>query len=123
MRLSRPQEVILHRLRLGYRCFWEIAGRQEDCQHCGAVGANTLVHYLTTCPASAFLRAGPATSPEGLVRRLLGAINPYRLRRLTEQRRLAVLTWDPGRHGLRQNDTSDRETEEYRRDGCQHIYL
>ncbi|XP_076032972.1 uncharacterized protein LOC143020437 [Oratosquilla oratoria] len=105
MRLSRPQEVILHRLRLGYRCFWEIAGRQEDCQHCGAVGANTLVHYLTTCPASAFLRAGPATSPEGL------------------QRRLAVLTWDPGRHGLRQNDTSDRETEEYRRDGCQHINL
>ncbi|XP_076033113.1 uncharacterized protein LOC143020564 [Oratosquilla oratoria] len=123
MRLSRPQEVILHRLRLGYRCFWEIAGRQEDCQHCGAVGANTLVHYLTTCPASAFLRAGPATSPEGLVRRLLGAINPYRLRRLTEQRRLAVLTWDPGRHGLRQNDTSDRETEEYRRDSCQLIYL
>ncbi|XP_076052830.1 uncharacterized protein LOC143032244 [Oratosquilla oratoria] len=87
MRLSRAQEVILHRLRLGYRCFWEIAGRQEDCQHCGAVGANTLVHYLTTCPASAFLRAGPATSPEGL------------------QRRLAVLTWDPGRHGLRQDDT------------------
>ncbi|XP_076044928.1 uncharacterized protein LOC143027528 [Oratosquilla oratoria] len=84
MRLSRPQEVILHRLRLGYRCFWEIAGRQEDCQHCGAVGANTLVHYLTTCTASAFHRAGPATSPEGLVRRLLGAINPYRLRRLTE---------------------------------------
>ncbi|XP_076052657.1 uncharacterized protein LOC143032075 [Oratosquilla oratoria] len=84
VRLSRIEEVTLHRLRLGYRCFSEVTGQPEACIHCGEAGANGLDHYVALCPATRFLRAGPRTSAGGLIRRLTVSLNSYRLGRLLQ---------------------------------------
>ncbi|XP_076069854.1 uncharacterized protein LOC143041726 [Oratosquilla oratoria] len=84
VRLSRIEEVTLHRLRLGYRCFSEVTGQPEACIHCGEAGANGLDHYVALCPATRFLRAGPRTSAGGLIRRLTMSLNSYQLGRLLQ---------------------------------------
>ncbi|XP_076049901.1 uncharacterized protein LOC143030619 [Oratosquilla oratoria] len=84
VRLSRIEEVTLHRLRLGYRCFSEVTGRPEACIHCGEEGANGLNHYVILCPATSFLRAGPRTSAGGLIRRLSRTPTSYQLGRLLQ---------------------------------------
>ncbi|XP_076036414.1 uncharacterized protein LOC143022199 [Oratosquilla oratoria] len=62
VRLSRVEEVTLHRFRLGYRCFSEVKGQPEACIHCGEAGANGLNHYVALCPATSFLRLRPGDS-------------------------------------------------------------
>ena len=71
--LPRRAEVLLHRLRLDYRCVWQVipsvSMEERVCEHCGAPSA-TLVHYLQECEHTSFLRRGPPTTPAGLVKRL-----------------------------------------------------
>ena len=85
--LSRGDEVRLFRLRLGYRCRWEIMRDvpPEDtrCPHCNGEEEATLHHYIASCPATGFLRRGPQTSPEGYVRRLSTMLNDYHLAQLS----------------------------------------
>ncbi|XP_076036566.1 uncharacterized protein LOC143022304 [Oratosquilla oratoria] len=47
---DRGLAVIIHRLRLGYKCCWEIIERQErECDHCGMNTSEPLLHYLLEC--------------------------------------------------------------------------
>ena len=84
--LSRGDENRLFRLRLGYKCRWEVLPRiqpeESSCPHCNEVEVTNLLHYITECPATAFLRAGPATTPEGFVRRFLMTTNTHRISQL-----------------------------------------
>ncbi|XP_076063282.1 uncharacterized protein LOC143038149 [Oratosquilla oratoria] len=84
---SREVETLLFRLRLEDRCFWQIKSNptpeERRCRHCSHPEA-TLKHYLKHCPATAFLRRGPPTTSEGLVRRLCRHLSDYELRRLVE---------------------------------------
>lgn len=44
------QAIIIHRLRLGYRCSWEIAERiPRECKYC-EITSEPLLQYLLTCP-------------------------------------------------------------------------
>ena len=50
-RLCRRDQVTLHRLRLGYRCNWEISHRTDrDCAHCLRTTDLPLIHYVIECP-------------------------------------------------------------------------
>lgn len=49
--MGRKEAVILHRLRLGYRCNWEINERiLRNCQYCDATVSEPLLHYILACP-------------------------------------------------------------------------
>jgi len=49
--MTRSNATILHRLRLGYRCHWEIAERfPKECQRCHAIVEEPLLHYVLCCP-------------------------------------------------------------------------
>ncbi|KAG0719446.1 hypothetical protein GWK47_050443 [Chionoecetes opilio] len=50
--LSQAEEVILHRLRLGYGTLEELRDGFEDrpCEHCPHLARRTLAHYLLSCP-------------------------------------------------------------------------
>ena len=84
---TRGDEVRIFRLRLGYKSAWEILRHApaEDaiCPHCGAADEATLRHYVAECPSTAFLRRGPASTPEGYVRRLSILLNAHVLARLS----------------------------------------
>ncbi|KAG0721689.1 hypothetical protein GWK47_045936 [Chionoecetes opilio] len=56
--LSRAEEVVLHRLRLGYGTLEELRDGFEDrpCEHCPHLARCPLAHYLLSCPATARLR-------------------------------------------------------------------
>ncbi|KAG0714591.1 hypothetical protein GWK47_013826 [Chionoecetes opilio] len=56
--LSRAEEVVLHRLRLGYGTLEELRDGFEDrsCEHCPHLARRPLAHYLLSCPATARLR-------------------------------------------------------------------
>ncbi|KAG0715208.1 hypothetical protein GWK47_012474 [Chionoecetes opilio] len=56
--LSRAEEVVLHRLRLGYGILEELRDGFEDrpCEHCPHLARRLLAHYLLSCPATARLR-------------------------------------------------------------------
>ena len=65
----RKIAVILYRLRLGYKCCWEVIQPMErECSHCTATPLHPLYHYLLECPATASLREGLGT--------LVGSNNP-----------------------------------------------
>ena len=50
--MPRGTATTIHRLRLGYRCTWEISERVErECQHCEELVELPLFHYLLQCPA------------------------------------------------------------------------
>ncbi|KAG0719710.1 hypothetical protein GWK47_049939 [Chionoecetes opilio] len=70
--LSRP-EVVLHRLRLGYRTLEELRDGFEErpCEHCPYMAPRPLTHYLLSCPATARLRqrVGPLEDAAVLVLR------------------------------------------------------
>ena len=58
-----PRElgVIIHRIRLGYKCTWEkIEGREEpvlrECKYCEEESEDQLQHYLIHCPITQELR-------------------------------------------------------------------
>ena len=54
---TRSAAVIIHRLRLGYRCTWEIVERNERaCRHCDEETNEPLLHYLLVCEHTAALR-------------------------------------------------------------------
>ncbi|XP_076064444.1 uncharacterized protein LOC143038790 [Oratosquilla oratoria] len=54
---NRGLSVIIHRLRLGYKCCWEIIERQErECDHCGMNTSEPLLHYLLECAHTIALR-------------------------------------------------------------------
>ena len=80
--MKRSDEITLHRLRLGYPCYWEIVPDvAEDeccCKLCNAPNTS-LQHYLAECEETAFLRSGPHTTPEGLVRRLCDSLSVSKL--------------------------------------------
>ena len=60
----RKLAVILARLRLGYKCNWEvIEPRNMDCKHCYQSTNLPLFHYLLECPNTAQLRAGNNFTP------------------------------------------------------------
>ncbi|KAG0716240.1 hypothetical protein GWK47_010213 [Chionoecetes opilio] len=69
--LSRPDEVVLHRLRLGYGTLEELRDGSEDrpCEHCPHLARLPLAHYLLSCPATARLRQriGPLAEAAALV--------------------------------------------------------
>ncbi len=49
----RQAEVAIHRLRLGYRCKWEIGGAVEViCPECDHPTIQPLAHYLIECPTT-----------------------------------------------------------------------
>jgi len=48
--MPREQVVIIHRLRLGYKCNWEIAERVlRECTYCQQETTEPLLHYLLSC--------------------------------------------------------------------------
>ena len=55
---TRAEEVVLQRLRLGYRTREELQAdfRSLQCLHCGHHARQPLTHYLLACPATARLR-------------------------------------------------------------------
>ena len=55
----RHLSCIINRLRLGYKCNWEIVKpRNRDCSHCNEDTINPLFHYLLECPQTQSLRLG-----------------------------------------------------------------
>ncbi len=47
---TRNQQVAIHRLRLGYKCHWEIGVPKElDCPECNSSTSKTLSHYILEC--------------------------------------------------------------------------
>ena len=61
---KRRDAVLLHRLRLGYRTWDEIASPREprQCEHCRYLASYPLLHYLLECPSTVGLRR-PLTAP------------------------------------------------------------
>ena len=54
---TRNLLTIIHRLRLGYRCTWEIVNQEEmECNYCEQVTEEPLLHYLLKCEATDDLR-------------------------------------------------------------------
>ena len=54
-RLPRHIEVRIYRLRLGYRCSWEISHRSNrQCDICANDTSHPLLHYILQCPSSTF---------------------------------------------------------------------
>ncbi len=52
-RTPRKSEVAIYRLRLGYRCGWQIREPNEaDCPECDQNTTRPLVHYLVECPVT-----------------------------------------------------------------------
>ena len=46
-----------YRLRLGYRCTWEIVNQEErECNYCEQVTEEPLLHYLLECEATDDIR-------------------------------------------------------------------
>ena len=86
-RLARADQVVLHRLRLGYCTRAQLPPDfdSRQCEHCRRRTRRPLKHYLLSCPAMARLRpqrpapprrthrlrscSGPATSPRSGARR------------------------------------------------------
>ena len=57
--ITRRLAVIIHRLRLGYRCTWQINEPLErPCDYCSALSNTPLLHYLLECPETSSLRQG-----------------------------------------------------------------
>ena len=62
--IPRQLEVRIFRLRLGYRCIWEIANRQfRDCSYCDAPSDDPLLHYVLECPLTS-QHFGPTISTD-----------------------------------------------------------
>ena len=60
----RKLAVIVYRLRLGYKCCWEVVQPTErECNHCTITPPLPLLHYLLECPATTQLRAGLGPLP------------------------------------------------------------
>ena len=82
---NRGTEVILHRMRLGYHCTWQIIENLDRearcCMHCGEPNA-TLIHYLENCVHTQFLRQEPPTTAAVLVKRLCDSLTPWQQERL-----------------------------------------
>ncbi|XP_063590519.1 uncharacterized protein LOC134767451 [Penaeus indicus] len=56
--MSRRDAVIIHRLRLGYRCNWEIQFRvPKACSHCHDIVEEPLIHYILECPVLNSIRS------------------------------------------------------------------
>ncbi|XP_068225488.1 uncharacterized protein [Palaemon carinicauda] len=62
---NRRLAIIIHRLRLGYKCCWQIIGDEErPCQHCEVQPVNDpLDHYLLHCPSTTLLSQDLPTNP------------------------------------------------------------
>ena len=56
--MPRKTAVIIHRLRLGYRCSWEVVENTvRDCTHCDEEAVELpLLHYLLHCPCLSAIR-------------------------------------------------------------------
>ena len=82
-KLSRRAEVILHRMRLGYHCRWEII-EADDAHHCNLCGSpyGNLIHYLRECTHTAFLRVRQYESEPLRVNWLASALTPELVERL-----------------------------------------
>ena len=51
--MTRNLQTIIHRLRLGYKCTWEIVNQEEkECNYCEQVTEEPLLHYLLECGAT-----------------------------------------------------------------------
>lgn len=60
-RKSALYDLVVMRLRLGYKYYWEVSGAPpESCALCARPGGHTLQHYALECPAIACYR------PQGL---------------------------------------------------------
>ena len=56
---SRKLAVIIHRLRLGYKCNWQLEEPLDrPCDHCSNITTAPLLHYLLECPETQSLRSG-----------------------------------------------------------------
>ncbi|XP_068209172.1 uncharacterized protein [Palaemon carinicauda] len=80
---NRRIAVITHRLRLGYKCCWQIIGDEvRPCQHCEAQPAgDPLDHYLLHCPSTVLLRQDlpnhPPITAEAVTKNILENIPAY----------------------------------------------
>ena len=87
--MKRELQVIISRLRLGYKCSWQIIenATPEICTNCMQNKQNTLLHYLLQCDATSALRnivGIPRTNPTEyraselgaqMVRKIISEIN------------------------------------------------
>ncbi|XP_076032993.1 uncharacterized protein LOC143020456 [Oratosquilla oratoria] len=82
----RRVESIIHRLRLGYPCGWQVLGdnvrRDRQCRLCGEQPPQPLQHYLIECASTAPIRIDlrPPLTPERVVRHITNSPNPTRIR-------------------------------------------
>ena len=61
----RQTQVSLHRLRLGYKCSWQMIGNDVmECTYCQEPAANPLEHYLLDCEVTQSLRNRTQISQE-----------------------------------------------------------
>ncbi len=87
--VSRQGEVAIYRLRLGYRCKWQILNPhrvENECERCGSDTDQPLVHYVAECEASRQLFGTQEDVaqrvPMGATQRILSACkNPVLLSR------------------------------------------
>jgi len=57
MSMLRKDAVIIHRLRLGYHCSWEIDEHNpKQCNHCQSITDKPLIYYLLECDALTAIR-------------------------------------------------------------------
>ncbi|XP_068223538.1 uncharacterized protein [Palaemon carinicauda] len=62
---GRGLATVIHRLRLGYLCNWQVIGDEErPCKYCeDLTGEDPLEHYLLTCPSTTILRQSITSPP------------------------------------------------------------
>ncbi|KAK7079188.1 hypothetical protein SK128_001794 [Halocaridina rubra] len=61
----RSLAVTIARLRLGYKCCWEIIENpRKECAHCRKTTDKALLHYLLECPKTNSLRNGLNMEPQ-----------------------------------------------------------
>lgn len=62
--MKRKDATTLHRLRLGYRCHWEIEERvPRECRYCQTFVEEPLLHYVLACPILENIRAPQFRQP------------------------------------------------------------
>ena len=67
-RIGRKKQVLLYRLKLGYKTYNEIVKKNEFqiCQYCNDITLESLVHYVTECPCTSHIFTNETNTKVGI---------------------------------------------------------